>query len=237
MTTSSDNGQKRTLDWEDIRQRIVAANAALTKLDEISPEMLQQVWARRAALLAQALPQEDEAEQIELVLVRLGREVYGLDAQYVFSIKPAELITRVPRVPDWVTGVVNLRGRILSVIDLRRYFGLPPVESEGNEGNNDGKNDHDVPRMPAERTDHLVVVQTPDMEIALLADEVLAVKSVPVSHIQDATGTVRGLRPEYVRGIVAQEDGATDDPSPMFVVLDLPAMLADERLIVHEDVI
>ena len=62
------------------------------------------------------------------MVIRLGREVYGLETDYVFDIRPLESITHVPRVPDWVAGVVNLRGRIISVLDLQRFLGLPPVE-------------------------------------------------------------------------------------------------------------
>lgn len=237
MSTSSlDKGGEHDFDWEHARQRISAANVALAESAETTPELLQQAWARRAAQLAQIPAQEDKEEQIELVLIQLGRETYGLDVQYVSNIRPAEKITRVPRVPDWVTGVVNLRGRVLSVVDLRRFFGLPCAEEDRDSGL-DGSTDSSQER--AEGMPCLVVVETPGMEIALLADHVLTVEALPASQVHDTAGTIRGLRPEYVRGVVTrqEEETGTGRDGSMWVVLDLPAMLADERLIVHEEIV
>jgi purine-binding chemotaxis protein CheW len=223
-----DPRKKRSLDWDAIRKRMAEAALAMEESIEVSPEELQEIWARRAAELAQVPADEDEGEQHRLLLIRLGREIYGIDAQYVFNVKPAELITYVPRVPEWVAGVVNLRGRIFSVVDLRSFFGLPAAEVEEADDSDYG-----------ERVDHLVVVETPDMEIALLVDDVLTVEPLPASRIQDTSGTVRGLRPEYVRGVVTRvgETADTEENGSIVVVLDLLALLADERLIVHEEIV
>ena len=235
-----DTSKEREFDWQNVRERIAAANASLTDSDEISPELLHRIWARRAAQLAEMPPQEDESEHIQLVLFRLGREIYGVNAQHVFDIRPAELITHVPRIPDWVTGVVNLRGRVLSVVDLRRFFGLPRAGSADGRHPADGKYpDEDTGSKSVEETHHLIVVETPDMEIALLTDEVLTIEALPTSQIRDTAGTVRGLRPEYVRGVVTREneDANVGKNNTMLVVLDLSALLADERLIIHEEVV
>jgi purine-binding chemotaxis protein CheW len=122
-------------------------------------------------------------------------------------------------VPDWVTGVVNLRGRILSVLDLQRFFGLAPAES---------KDEEDVVTPFPD----LVVVETPEMEVALLAEDVLEIDLFPTNQIQAVTETIQGLGSEYVRGVIERGSEA-----PMIAVLDLPTLLADERLIIEEDVI
>lgn len=222
----------RNFDWEGVHQRIAATNAALTGLDETAPEEMQQIWARRAAQLAKAPIQQEEGEQIDLVMIQLGREIYGLEARYVYDIRPAEHITRVPRVPDWVAGVVNLRGRILSVVDLRRFFGLPRAETRD--------------LAQAETSDErgatfgldLVVVETPDMEIALLADDALAVEALPASQVQEAADAIQGICPEYVRGVAKRQSGnLPTNGDGLLVVLDLLALLADERLIIHKEIV
>jgi purine-binding chemotaxis protein CheW len=188
--------------------------------------------------LAQKPVQEDQAQQVQLVLARLGNELYGLDAQHVYDIKPAQQITPVPRVPDWVAGVVNLRGRIFSIVDLKKFFGLNQVE-QGQESHT-----RDANRF-------LIVVEIPEMEVALLVQDVLNVESIPLTHIQETTSTVRGLRPEYVQGVAKRlsSDGAGSngsrpngssadkDNQEVIVVLDLPALLTDERLIIHEEIV
>ncbi len=221
-TSGADTGRKYSHDRQDARQRIAMTNVALTGSDSATPDMVQRIWARRAAQLAQVPVQEDQGEQIELLVIQLGRERYGLDARFVFGIKPVEQVTRVPRVPEWVAGVVNVRGRILSVVDLRRFLGLPAAE----------------PGEAIKQGSHLVIVETPEMELALLTDGVLAVEKAPVSHIQDTSNTVRGLRSGYTRGVVELKGGEpTTNGKTLVVVLDLPVLLADERLIVREEIV
>jgi purine-binding chemotaxis protein CheW len=211
-----EKGQERAIDGEGARQRIAKARAALKEIGETKPELVKRIWEQRAAQLAKPPTQEQEGERVELALVQLGREVYGIDVQHIREIRPAVQITRVPRVPEWVTGVVNLRGRILSVLDLRRFFGLAPAET---------KEDDLITPFP-----DLVVVEAPTMEVALLADDILDIELFPTSRIQDIADTARGVGSEYVRGVIEQGDEA-----PMIAVLDLLALLADERLIVEEE--
>jgi purine-binding chemotaxis protein CheW len=219
--TEGDNGKN---EWE----RLVSA-PLVDNQGEISPETLARIFAERAARLAEAPEEEETGEQITLLLVRLGREIYGLDARYVDRIEPVEHLTRVPRVPDWVAGMTNLRGRVLSVVDLSRLFGLPPAGNQREGGDDTG-----------ERTEpYLVVVESADMVLALIVDGVLAVERIPMSRVQDAVDTVRGLRSEYVLGVAERGDNAFtlgNGNEPMVVVLDLTNLLADERLVVHEEI-
>ena len=186
--------------------------------------------ARRAARLAEMPKQEETGEQVALLLVRFGHEVYGLEAQHVDRVQAVEQITPVPRVPNWVVGLTNLRGQLLSVVDLTSFFGLSPtirhVSSEGADG------------QSIEQC--LVVVSTPEIEMALLTDGVMAVESVPASRLQEAETLVRGLRPEYVRGIMQRAgQGRTieNTHNSLVVVLDLQNVLSDERLIVHDEIV
>lgn len=213
---------KGVFDWASVRQRITEASLKLENLEETSPEVLEQVWSRRAERLARVPAKVDEGEKIRLVMLRLGREVYGVDVQHVFDIRLVEAITRVPRVPDWVAGVVNRRGHIFSVVDLQRYLGLPRQEAATPNGHTP---------LNAQDGRCLVVVETPDMELALLADEVLPLEEISVGQIQEATAIIRGIRPEYLRGVAERKSGDS------LVVLDLLALLADKQLIVHEEIV
>jgi purine-binding chemotaxis protein CheW len=226
--SDTDSGREGGLDWKAVHQRLADVRATMEESAEVSVEEMRRVWARRAAELARPPEVGDEGKHIELVMMRLGRETYGVEARYVYYVKVADLITHVPRVPDWVAGVVNLRGRILSVLDLRRLFNLPSAEAEA-----DGE------LGTGEKGPYLVVVETSTMEIALLVDDVLTVESVPVSQIQDVVGTVRGLHPEYVLGVVARNgvDPGTEENGSVVVMLDLAALLADEHLVVHEEIV
>ena len=213
-----EKNQKRAFDGKGALQRIAQARAVLEGISETEPELVKQIWAQRATQLAEPQIQEEKGEQVELAMVQLGREVYGVDVRHIQEIRPAVQITQVPRVPEWVTGVVNLRGRILSVLDLRCFFGLAPAET---------KEEDMITPFP-----DLVVVETPALEVALLADDILAIELFPTSRIQGVADTARGIGSEYVRGVIEQGDEA-----PMIAVLDLPTLLTDERLIIEEEAV
>jgi purine-binding chemotaxis protein CheW len=189
-----------------------------------------ELLAERAARLAELPEQEETGEQVTLLLVRFGHEVYGLEAQHVDRVQLVEQITPVPRVPNWVVGMTNLRGQLLSVVDLVSFFGLPSTMQHVVSDDVDGQE--------SERC--LVVASTPEIEVALLTDGVLAVETVPDSRLQEAETIVRGLRPEYVRGIV-QRAGQTRTADGMYsslvVVLDLETVLSDGRLVIHDEIV
>jgi purine-binding chemotaxis protein CheW len=218
------------VDWEAIRRKVLESSARLAWEDDVPPDILEQIWARRATQIAPAFKEEETGEQIEIVVVRLGMELYGMEAKYVFDIRPLDKITRVPRVPAWVAGVVNLRGRVISVLDLQLFLGLPVAEKK------DG--DEPVPR-------HLVLVETSDMEVALLVDEVIGIQNLPLKRIQDVDSAERELPAEYLRGIYLKNEAGGDTATSLesnknttlFMILNLSALLADKHLIVQEEII
>ena len=219
------NKKTRTFDWEAARQRLAASQDALAASSELSPEALERIWAQRAAQLAQAPLQEEAGERFEVVLVQLGREVFGLEVQYVRDIRPARQITAVPRLPEWVTGLANLHGRILSVIDLRRFLNLPGA-------NEQERQEQELPPQ------YLAVTETEDMEIALLVDDVLGVEALLANPVQTENSAMPNLPQEYIKEIVNRTESSTQAGSPaLVVILDLPALFADERLIIHEEII
>jgi purine-binding chemotaxis protein CheW len=184
--------------------------------DELTTELLEQTWARRADMLAEEVAEDDGGEHLSVVLVQLGQEVYGLEAQYVYDARPLERITPVPRAPGWMAGVVNVRGRIYPVLDLARFLGLPTAAN----GNGEGA--------------YLVVVQSEMLELALKVDHVLSVIALPESRLQETADTLN-VPTAILRGVMQNND---DHDLPAFlVVLDLPQLLSDPQLIIHEELV
>jgi purine-binding chemotaxis protein CheW len=189
---------------------------------QVSRDVLEQIWAERAAQFAEAPATEDAVERADLLIVRLGDEFYGLEANYVFRIRPAMQIAPVPRVPAWVAGLANERGRILSVLDIKAFLGLSAKQE---------REEHTQPS--------LIIVETPEMELALLVDEVLELQTIQINRVQKAADTTRSIPAEYVHGVVTDLDDLylQEGEHATLVVLDLRALLADESLIVHEEII
>jgi purine-binding chemotaxis protein CheW len=112
---------------------------------------------------------------------RLGEEEYGLDVQAVQEIIRMLPLTRVPGLPPYMRGVINLRGRILPVLELRRRMGLPEAE-------------------PGDNT-CIVVVRTEKMMFGLMVDAVVDVLLVHRSAIQPVPDFGVAVDTSYLRGI------------------------------------
>ncbi len=119
------------------------------------------------------------------VTFRLGEEVYGIDVLQVQEVLRITEISPVPGAPDYVLGIINLRGNVVTVVDARNRFGLPPKESD------------DASRI--------IVVDAFEKVIGLLVDNVSEVAYVPNSQIESApnVGAEEGSR--FVSGVSNRE--------------------------------
>lgn len=219
------------VDWEVVRHQINQVSEKLTSGEEISQAALEQAWARRSAQIAQKIHTEEQGEVVKAAIISLDDELYGLDVQHIFDIRVLENITVVPRVPAWVLGVVNWRGRILSVIDLRRFLGLP------------AKKDAESRATPAlaggtrETTQHLLVLQAGEMEVGIQADEVFLIETIPISKIDRSDGVIRAIKPEFVNGLFIGSGTETQNQLGIIVLLNLPALLSDPRLVIRDEIL
>jgi purine-binding chemotaxis protein CheW len=174
----------------------------------------RQIMDARARLLA-IPPKEDfaEGETLYLQSFLLGKERYGVDIELIRETQPlrGQKWAAVPCTPDFITGAVNIRGRIYPMMDLARYLGLP--------------------LRPLSETAHVLIVRGVNgegevMELALLTDELPQAIRVSRSEVKASTVTISARAQEFIRGI-------TDD---MLIVLDLKRLLSDPGIIVHEEV-
>jgi purine-binding chemotaxis protein CheW len=143
------------------------------------------------------------AEAMEhLATFFLGREEYGVDVRLVQAIIRVSEITTVPRAPGFIKGVINLRGRIIPVVDLRRKLGLGEVD-------------------PGARASRIVVVKVRERLVGLLVDGASQVLKVPVASIEAAPEEVVEIDANYIRGVAKLE-------TRLIILMDLPRILALE---------
>ena len=135
----------------------------------------------------------------QLVTCRVDREEYAIDILSVQEINRMVEITRVPKAPAFVEGVINLRGRIIPVLDLRRRFGLP--EAEHTEGS------------------RIVVVTVRGRVIGLIVDCVMEVLRIPKSRIEPPPSMGSTAGTEFTQGVGKMNDR-------LLTVLDLERLLA-----------
>jgi purine-binding chemotaxis protein CheW len=134
----------------------------------------------------------------QVVVFTLGQEAYGVDIGRVQEIIRRPQITRVPGAPGFVEGVINLRGKVIPVVELRQRFGLPPVETTG-EG-------------------RIVVVEVNGNTVGMGVDGVSEVLRVPLSAEEPPSPIVTGIDSAYLRGIAKIADR-------LVILLDLDRIL------------
>jgi len=125
---------------------------------------------------------EPKEETIRLVVFRLSDEWYGVGISKVKEVDKVEKISYLPSSPDQIAGIVNLRGNILAVMDLKKIFNLP--------------------QEPLTERSRLVVVEEGILEVGLLSDAVVEVAEVPVKKIEPALSTLDATKVEYLTGQV-----------------------------------
>lgn len=142
-------------------------------------------------------------EERQLVVFQLGAELYGVEISRVHEIIRLQSVTRVPRAPVFVEGVINLRGKVIPVVDLRRRFGLPTAEHT--------------------RASRIVVVELGDQVVGIVVDGVSEVLRVNTASVEPPSPVVAGIDSEYLHGIAKLSDR-------LVILLDLDRILArDER--------
>jgi purine-binding chemotaxis protein CheW len=121
---------------------------------------------------------------IDVLEFQLAQEHYGIELNYVREVYPLKDLTPLPGTPAFVLGVTNVRGQVLSVIDIKKLFDLPDK----------GLTD----------LNKIIVVYAAGMELGVLADAVFGLKSLPLGEIQPSLPTLKGIREEYLRGVTRQ---------------------------------
>lgn len=144
---------------------------------------------------------KDQMSEEQLVVFELAGESYGVEISRVQEIDRMQTITVVPQAPSFVEGVINLRGRITPVVDLRTRFGLPKVEP-----------------TPLTR---IVVVKAGEEWVGLVVDAVSEVLRIPVEAIEPPSAMVTTAESTYLRGIAKLE-------SRLIILLDLDRVLDKE---------
>jgi purine-binding chemotaxis protein CheW len=163
------------------------------------------IFARRAEALAATPPADTSVDAFEALVFALGRERYAFPRTQVREVRPPGELTALPGAPAFIAGLVNVRGRIVAVLDLRVLFGARPDSAV---------------------VQSLVLVAHPRGDVAILATGRPSVQMLLTAGMgQLPAGVPAGLDPAYVRGV-------TPD---LVIVLDAEHLLADSRLVVQED--
>ncbi|NKE73442.1 chemotaxis protein CheW [Candidatus Manganitrophus noduliformans] len=198
--------QTTPLDWDEVRRRIKTAQSALEQRLTPTPDEQREILKIRARALAQEPGAKKAAEaDLDVVAFLLADEKYGIQASYVREVYPLKDLTPLPGTPPFVLGMINLRGRILSVIDIKKFF--------------------DLPKKGLTDLNKVIIIYSDKMEFGILADGILGVRGIPLGDIQPPLPTLTGIREEYLKGVTAER----------IVILDAEKLLSHPAILVHEE--
>jgi purine-binding chemotaxis protein CheW len=194
----------QAIDWKEIHRRLGAVRDAIERGATPSAETRKAILRNRAQILATE-PEKLPGEQIEFVEFLLAHERYGIESSWVREVYPLKEFTPLPGMPPFILGIINVRGQIISITDIKKFF--------------------DLPEKGITDLNKVIILHSPAMELGILADAVLAVRTVPLAEIQPPPSTFTGVRMEYLRGITRERT----------IILNAGKVLSDPKLIIQEE--
>ncbi len=141
-------------------------------------------------------------ELLKVVSFHLGTEEYGVDITQVQEIIRMVEITHVPRAPHFMEGVINLRGQLIPIIDLRTRFGMK--------------------RTAVTKSTRIVVTEIGTKRVGIVVDSVSEVLNIPLDNVEDAPEMIAGVGTEYIQGVGKLAER-------LIIMLDLTMVISGEE--------
>jgi purine-binding chemotaxis protein CheW len=169
---------------------------------------IRTILKNRAIAMAQVpVQKKEESVIIEVIAFTLVTEIYGIESVFVKEVYTLKDFTPLPGVPSYIFGIINVRGQILPVIDLKKFFNLP--------------------EKGLGELNKVIILSNGQMEFGILADVVLGTQSIELEDIQTVPPLVTGIGENYLKGITKEH----------IVLLEAESILNDEKIMVSEQVI
>lgn len=137
-------------------------------------------------------------DEIQLACFKVGDEKYAADIMLIKEIILSRKVTHIPKAPGFIEGIINLRGRVIPVIDMRKRLGLPVAEQTG--------------------ATRIIITKVEKKDVGIIVDSVLKVLRVGKGGIQPPPKIIKGIESEYLSGIVKDGD-------ELILILDVERVL------------
>lgn len=156
---------------------------------------------------------EGNIESMEIIEFALNTnnsvEKYAIEVLYVNEVYSVKRVTALPCTPPFIIGIMNFRGKIISVIDIRTFLGFSVKKIDGN------------------AVRKVIVIKVDEIEVGIAADSILGCNKVSLTEIQQNVLTITNLKDNYFKGVT----------KGMSIVLNIENIMLDEKIIVDEEII
>jgi len=163
-----------------------------------------EILKERARLLARLPAERAGTDVIDVITFTLARETYAVELKYVREVYPLRDLTPIPCTPSFMLGIINVRGEMCAVIELKRLF--------------------DLPESGLTNATRAVILQDGALELGIIADVVLGGRSVKVQDIAMPPATLSGIKSQFVRGVTPER----------LVILDAESILHHPQMVVNK---
>ena len=180
-------------------------NENLNKMTYIKQK--KKILRERADFLTtEVVKEEITGDQFEALEFLLTNERYAIDANYVSEVILLKELTQLPCTPDFILGIINVRGKVIAVIDIKKFFNLP--------------------EKGITELNRVIVVKHQDIELGILADEIIGSTHIFPDKLQTSIPTITGINNDYLVGV-------TED---RLIILNIKDFLLDEKIIINEEI-
>ncbi len=205
----ADEGAGQSLDdgiQPDLQAEAGVAHTGASKKD-ISAAEKKNILRERALKLAKKRDTgRQDGETLEVIEFTLAHEHYAVEMSYIREVYALKDLTPVPCTPSHILGIINLRGQVISVTDVREYF--------------------DLPKREISDQFRVLVVKNSNMELGILAESVVGERKVPLEDIQSQLLASQSVKEGYIKGVTKER----------LIIMDMEKFLSDESIVVYQEV-
>ncbi len=198
--------QKKSTEKKNIKDNISMSGTNIK--EEVLGKNNKNILKLRAQQLArEGSDQLSDKETIKALVFWLGREKYAIETSFLKEVAPLKDITFLPCTPEYITGIINVRGTIISIIDVKKVLGL-----------HDQKGISDI--------HEIIMIEDREFIMGIVSDMIEGFYEIPTEDIQEKLPESVALKTNMIKGIAKGD----------LIILDIRNILTDKNIIVNEQV-
>ncbi len=223
MTTNPASDEKESDLWESFRKRAEAVRQKTKKIQKLSEEEKTRIFLERSEKLrCEKGKSAEEKDLVKVISFHVAGEFFGIEVAYLQEVYEVHQVTKIPCTPPVLVGLINYRGTVLTIINLRTLFNLSDVIAP-EAGSEKNKND-----PSAQPTEKILIVAHRETKAGIVIDKLDNLLELP----KDAICPVSSFF--HDKNKIIKSEAKINDLPMLFI--DPIMLLKDERLIVNEDV-
>lgn len=199
--------RSQTFDWTEVHRKLDETKSTIERGFVPDDKEKRSILKKRARSLAwKPAGDRKEADSITVTEFLLADEHYAIESKHIRGIYQMKECTPLPCTPPFIFGIVNIHGEIIPVNNIKKIF--------------------DLPEKGITNLNKIIVIQNEQMDIGILADEIIGAKAVSAKDIQTSLTTLTGIREKYLKGVTKDR----------LIILDDAKLLSDESIIINEEI-